>query len=57
MIPLTGHVNELNQIQPRLMEIAKAVMAEKKVNVGLQIRHDDRDSARRSNCRRDCRSG
>jgi pyruvate,orthophosphate dikinase len=33
MIPLTGHVNELHHIQPRLVEIAKAVMAEKKVKV------------------------
>jgi pyruvate,orthophosphate dikinase len=31
MIPLTGHVNELNQIQPRLVEIAKDVMQEKGV--------------------------
>ena len=31
MIPLTGHVNELNVIQPRLVEIAKAVMEEKGV--------------------------
>ena len=31
MIPLTGHVNELKVIQPRLVEIAKAVMEEKKV--------------------------
>ncbi len=33
MIPLTGHVNELKYIQPRLLEIAKKVMAEKKVNI------------------------
>jgi len=32
MIPLTGHVNELKWIQPRLVEIAKRVMDEKKVN-------------------------
>ena len=32
MIPLTSHVNELNHIQPRLIEIAKQVMAEKKVD-------------------------
>ena len=32
MIPLTGHINELNHIQPRLIEIAKNVMAEKKVD-------------------------
>lgn len=32
MIPLTGHVNELKVIQPRLEEIAKEVMEEKQVN-------------------------
>lgn len=32
MIPLTGHVNELTHIQPRLVEIAKEVMDAKKVN-------------------------
>ncbi len=32
MIPLTGHINELKWIQPRLIRIAKAVMEEKKVN-------------------------
>lgn len=32
MIPLTGTVNELNWIQPRLERIAKAVMEEKNVN-------------------------
>ncbi|MBN1231507.1 MAG: pyruvate, phosphate dikinase [Anaerolineales bacterium] len=31
MIPLTGHVNELHFIQPRLIRIAKAVMEEKGV--------------------------
>ena len=31
MIPLTGTVNELNVIQPRLEEIAKEVMGDKKV--------------------------
>ncbi|MBM3137749.1 MAG: pyruvate, phosphate dikinase [Chloroflexi bacterium] len=31
MIPLTGHVNELHYIQPRLIEIAKEVMQEKGV--------------------------
>ena len=31
MIPLTGHVNELKHIQPRLIEIAKNVMQEKGV--------------------------
>ncbi|MGA9533308.1 MAG: pyruvate, phosphate dikinase [Anaerolineales bacterium] len=32
MIPLTGHVNELKAIQPRLTEIAKEVMDEKGVS-------------------------
>ncbi len=32
MIPLTGTVNELKWIQPRLIKIANDVMAEKKVN-------------------------
>jgi pyruvate,orthophosphate dikinase len=31
MIPLTGHINELTAIQPRLQEIAREVMAEKGV--------------------------
>jgi pyruvate,orthophosphate dikinase len=31
MIPLTGHVNELKRIQPRLIEIAQEVMDEKGV--------------------------
>lgn len=31
MIPLTGHINELTAIQPRLEEIANEVMEEKKV--------------------------
>jgi pyruvate,orthophosphate dikinase len=31
MIPLTGHINELNHIQPRLVEIAKQVMKDKKI--------------------------
>ncbi len=31
MIPLAGHVNELKVIQPKLVRIAKAVMAEKAV--------------------------
>jgi pyruvate, orthophosphate dikinase len=31
MIPLTGHINELKFIQPRLERIAKAVMEEKNV--------------------------
>jgi pyruvate,orthophosphate dikinase len=33
MIPLTGHVNELNIIQPQLEEVAKAVMAEQGIEV------------------------
>ena len=37
MIPLTGHVNELKYIQPRLLEIAKKVMAEKKVNIDYKF--------------------
>ena len=32
MIPLTGHINELNVIQPRLVEIAKSVMTDKSVD-------------------------
>ncbi len=32
MIPLTGHINELKAIQPRLIEIARDVMAEKGVS-------------------------
>ncbi len=32
MIPLTGHVNELNVIQPHLEKIAKEVMADKGVD-------------------------
>ncbi len=32
MIPLTGHINELKVIQPRLVEIAQNVMQTKKVN-------------------------
>ena len=33
MIPLTGHVNELKNVQPTLLKIAKDVMAEKGVEV------------------------
>ncbi|HQN63907.1 MAG TPA: pyruvate, phosphate dikinase, partial [Flexilinea sp.] len=33
MIPLTGHANELKSVQPRLIELAKQVMAEKGVEV------------------------
>ncbi len=37
MIPLTGHVNELKHIQPRLTEIAKEVMEEKKVTFSYKF--------------------
>ena len=37
MIPLTGHVNELNYIQPRLVEIAKQVMKEKGVEFAYKF--------------------
>ncbi len=37
MIPLTGHVNELKFIQPRLVEIAKIVMQEKGVNFSYKF--------------------
>jgi pyruvate,orthophosphate dikinase len=37
MIPLTGHINELNWIQPRLIEIAKKVMKEKKVDFAYKF--------------------
>ncbi len=37
MIPLTGHVNELHWIQPRLEKIAKQVMEEKKVNFNYKF--------------------
>jgi pyruvate,orthophosphate dikinase len=37
MIPLTGTVNELKWIQPRLIRIAKAVMEEKKVNFSYKF--------------------
>jgi len=37
MIPLTGHINELTAIQPRLIEIAKNVMDEKKVNFSYKF--------------------
>ena len=33
MIPLTGHINELKVIQPQLEEVAKAVMAEKGIEI------------------------
>jgi len=37
MIPLTGHVNELHHIQPGLIEIAKQVMKEKKVDFNYKF--------------------
>ncbi|MGD8822785.1 MAG: pyruvate, phosphate dikinase, partial [Anaerolineales bacterium] len=37
MIPLTGHVNELKRIQPRLIEIAKEVMDEKGVTFAYKF--------------------
>jgi len=37
MIPLTGTVNELKVIQPKLTRIAKAVMAEKKAEVDYKF--------------------
>lgn len=33
MIPLTGHVNELKRIQPRLVEIAQEVMTERNIQI------------------------
>ena len=37
MIPLTGHVNELKLIQPKLEEIAKKVMEEKGVEFSYKF--------------------
>jgi len=37
MIPLTGHVNELKEVQPTLVKIAKDVMAEKGVEVSYKF--------------------
>ncbi len=37
MIPLTGHINELKWIQPRLVEIGKKVMEEKGVNFSYKF--------------------
>ncbi len=37
MIPLTGHVNELKEVQPTLVEIAKQVMADKGVEVSYKF--------------------
>jgi hypothetical protein len=57
MIPLTGTVKELEWIQPRLERIAKQVMEEKKVKFDLQVRHHDRDPARRCDRRPDRHTG
>ncbi|MGV8050580.1 MAG: pyruvate, phosphate dikinase [Anaerolineaceae bacterium] len=37
MIPLTGHVNELKEVQPILVQIAKDVMAEKGITVSYKF--------------------
>ena len=37
MIPLTGHVNEMNVIQPKLERIAKAVTTEKNVQIDYKF--------------------
>jgi len=37
MIPLTGHVNELKEVQPTLVKIAKDVMAEKGIEVAYKF--------------------
>ncbi|MFZ3151251.1 MAG: pyruvate, phosphate dikinase [Anaerolineaceae bacterium] len=37
MIPLTGHVNELKEVQPILVQIAKDVMAEKDTTVSYKF--------------------
>jgi pyruvate, orthophosphate dikinase len=37
MIPLTGHVNELKLMQPKLERIAKEVMAEKKASISYKF--------------------
>ncbi|NLN69242.1 MAG: pyruvate, phosphate dikinase [Chloroflexi bacterium] len=37
MIPLTGHINELKDVQPELEAIAKSVMAEKNVNFNYKF--------------------
>lgn len=37
MIPLTGHVNELKAIQPRLSEIAKSVMEKQEVSFSYKF--------------------
>ena len=37
MIPLTGHVNELKEVQPTLVQIAKDVMSEKGIEVAYKF--------------------
>ncbi len=37
MIPLTGHINELKAIQPRLIELAKEIMAAKKISFAYKF--------------------
>jgi len=37
MIPLTGHINELKAIQPRLIELAKEIMDAKKVTFAYKF--------------------
>jgi pyruvate, orthophosphate dikinase len=37
MIPLTGHVNELKDVQPTLLQIAKEVMGEKGIEVAYKF--------------------
>jgi len=37
MIPLTGHVNELNAVQPTLEKVAKQVMAEKGIEIDYKF--------------------
>jgi pyruvate,orthophosphate dikinase len=37
MIPLTGHVNELRDVQPKLEQVAQAVMAEKGIDVDYKF--------------------
>ena len=56
MIPLVGHVNELHAVQSRAGAGRRSrSQKEKGVKVPLQVRHDDRDAARRADRRRDRR--
>ena len=52
MIPLTGHVNELKQIQPRLDRDRQGSHGREESQIRLQIRHHDRNPARRCYRRR-----